>query len=131
MAQLCHPRAARASRLIDAFARDVLRRQLEHQHARAGVLDLVVEIRPVLRELLAEQPRKAQRRFLVLEHAHAPKGDDTAERQRPLHAILMVSLAHDAVRDLVARADRIELMARQRTVEIELAALLIVVMVEP
>lgn len=130
MAQLCHPRAARASRLIDAFARDVLRRQLEHQHTRAGMLDLVVEIRLVLRELLTEQPREMQRLLLVLEHAHAPEDNDTAECQRPLHAILMAPLTRDAVRHLVARADRIELMARQCTVEIELAALLIIVMIE-
>lgn len=51
--------ARRMSRLVDALARDVLRRQLEHEHARPGVLYLVVEVRRILRELLAEQPRQA------------------------------------------------------------------------
>lgn len=54
---LRHHDTSHGSQLIDALARDVLRRQFEHEHARASVLCLVVEVHRILRELLAEQPR--------------------------------------------------------------------------
>ena len=43
-----------SSGFIDAFASDVFRGQLQHEHARAGVLDLVIKVCGILSEFFAE-----------------------------------------------------------------------------
>ncbi len=110
---------------IDQFPCHVFRCQLKALNPRQGIFNLFFQVFLVIGELAAKVGTDLFCLLRILHQLHAAEDDDAVDVERPL-AFLAIALVIDAVADLVAGPDGIELVALLGAVEVELAILLTV-----
>lgn len=82
------------SGFIDQLAGDVLRRQLQTQHPRAGRSDFLFNIGRIIREFQAQVPADLQRFDRIFNRTQPAEHDHTLNVQRPFARAAIAPVIH-------------------------------------